>query len=410
MISKNILSAAIANQRQQYEKSQTYPRAGLAEMQFPVFDFVQIVTGIRRCGKSTLSWQVMQNYGEQSLYVKFDVPSLYGFDFSDFCVLDSIIEELGVRSLFLDEIQIVNGWETYVLGKLDSGYSVVVTGSNATMLSRELGTRLTGRHLDKTLYPFSYSEYLGFTRQKVGAYSLKKYMLDGGFPEYLKKKEPSILEQLVDDILYRDIVVRYNIRSVLPLQRLALYLMSNVGNLISANSAKVVAGLKASQTVADYCSYMEDSYLFAFVPKFSYSYKIQQLNPRKVYCVDLGLQNVVSPTFTQDVGHRLENLVYLHLLRQGKQIYYFSEQQHECDFVACDRAVSELSMHIKPSSLVQVCAELTHENQEREYAGLLAAMEYFGQKSGVIVTMNEEDVVQVQDKRIEIVPAWKYVQ
>ena len=150
------------------------------------------IPGVRRCGKSTLVHQIMHKQ-PSSLYLNFDTPNLYGFEMNDFRVLDVIIDERKPEWLFFDEMQVVKGWEIYVRSKLEQGYYVVVTGSNSSMLSRELGTRLTGRHLDYTLYPFSYSEYLGFTQTKASADTLKEYLRIGGMPEYVKTGDPRVI-------------------------------------------------------------------------------------------------------------------------------------------------------------------------------------------------------------------------
>ena len=168
-----------------------------------------------------------------------------------------------------------------------------ITGSNASMLSRELGTKLTGRHITKELFPFSYAEYCGFTGKTIGDSSLYDYLHQGGFPQYLQLDDQDVLTDLVNDIVYRDIAVRYNIRDDHSLKSLLAYLMGNVGNLVSATKLKQILGMKSTSTVSDYFSYFEQTYLINFVPKFSYSYKAQLLNPKKVYLSPLHLSPVM---------------------------------------------------------------------------------------------------------------------
>ena len=379
----------------------SYTRDLLSEIKNVNTKFANIITGIRRCGKSTLVQQLMRRCSDESLYVNFDTPNLFDFQIEDFRVLDEVIEERKAKWLFFDEIQLVKGWEVYVRSKLEQGFNVVVTGSNSTMLSKELGTRLTGRHLDYALYPFSYTEYLGFTKQTASVDTIEKYLDCGGFPEYVQSGDARILTDLISDILYRDILVRYNIKDESAMKSLFVFLMGNIGNLTSANKLVNAIGVKSSATVAAYFSYLENSYLVRFMPKFSYSYKTQMLNPKKVYSIDLGLHKVSSPSFLQDRGRKLENEVYLELLRKGYELYYYSVNGHECDFVACKNNAPEM--------LLQVCERLNHENEKREVAGLLEAMNNLHVEQGVVVTLDQEDLMYVDGRKLRVVPVWKWL-
>lgn len=399
MISKSTLEEVIIWQLEASKKS-TYQRAILSELDLNTPNFAYVISGIRRCGKSTLVHQIMQQH-PSSLYLNFDTPSLYGFEMNDFRVLDTLVDERRPEWLFFDEMQVVQGWEVYVRSKLEQGYRVVVTGSNSSMLSRELGTRLTGRHLSYTLYPFSYSEYLGFRQAKPSADTMREYLRTGGMPEYVKTGEPRIISDLISDILYRDILVRYNLRDEQALKNLFVYLMGNIGNLVSANKLTSVIGVKSSATVGDYFTYLENSFLVKFVSKYSYSYKSQMLNPKKVYSIDLGLHAVSTPSFSQDTGHRLENEVCLELIRKGYELYYFSESQHECDFVLCRNNA--------PEAVVQVCESLTHENEHREVSGLVAAMEHLHLDQGLILTLDQNDLMYNGNREIRVLPVWEWL-
>src|SRR5690606_13879746 len=162
------------------------------------------------------------------------------------------------------------------------------------------------------------------------------YLKDGGFPDFLKLRDPVVLRQLLDDILLRDIAVRYGIRDTASLRRLAVYLISNIGKPVSATKLKSLFGIKATSTLLEYFSYLEDAYLVQFLPKFSYSLQAQIRNPKKVYTIDLGLFTQNSITFTEEEGRRLENLVFLHYRAQGKELFYFSEKK-ECDFIVLEK-------------------------------------------------------------------------
>lgn len=403
MISKSDIIEAIRVQQERMRKFQGYRREILSSLPSLVADYALVISGIRRCGKSTLLAQLSADRyrPDEVLFLNFDTPLLYGFDFNDFRIVDEVIREHeGYTVLFFDEIQVVDGWEVYVRGKLDEGFYVGVTGSNASMLSRELGTKLTGRHITKELFPFSYAEYCGFMKKTVGAESLQDYLHQGGLPQYLQLDNQDVLADLVNDIVYRDIAVRYNIRDDHSLKSLLAYLMGNVGNLVSATKLKQILGMKSTSTVSDYFSYFEQTYLLGFVPKFSYSYKAQLLNPKKVYCVDNGIVSVVSPSFTRDEGRKLENMVFTELRRRCSEIFYYNENRKECDFIVVRNAVPQLA--------IQVCYTLTAENRKREVDGLLDALSFFKMDKGLILTYNQHDKFLVGDKTVEVLPVFEY--
>ena len=179
-----------------------------------------IVTGVRRCGKSTLLQQINKTNNKPSIYLNFEDPRLSGFDLSDFNRLQEIASNEDIKVFFFDEIQNIEKWENYVRFRLDEGDRIFISGSNALMLSKELGTKLTGRHITKELFPFSYQEYLEFTSQQKGAESSGKYLKTGGFPEYLKTALPEILMHAFNDIVMRDIALRHNLKNASILQQL----------------------------------------------------------------------------------------------------------------------------------------------------------------------------------------------
>lgn len=400
MIKKSDLIEAITNQKNVLFTQQSYPRKMLDKIKI-LPHFALVVSGIRRSGKSTLLTQLIEKQGENSyLFLNFDTPLLFEFEFSDFSLLDTIIaENPHIKTLYFDEIQVVEGWEVYVRGKLDSGFDVVVTGSNASLLSRELGTKLTGRHLSKELFPFSFVEFCEFLAKEQNAEAVNDYLMQGGFPQYLQLNEEEILHALINDILYRDIVVRFGIRDDRSIKRLLLFAAGNVGNLITANKLKQSIEVKSAATVQEYLAHLEQAYVIQLLPKFSYSYKVQLANPRKIYFIDNGLQRVITPSFNQDLGRKLENAVFWELRRQFSELYYYNENNKECDFVVCKNST--------PIQLVQVCWELNSENQRREIEGLVDAMQFFNFEYGKIITLDQEDRVLIEGKVIEIIPFWK---
>jgi len=400
MLLKATLNQVIAAQRNNISQHETgLSREALASLP-DLSSHALIVSGIRRCGKSTLLFQLLKNKYQNALYLNFEDPRLYEFEINDFLRLDELIKESNLKVLMFDEIQIVAGWERYIRQKLDEGYKVVVTGSNASLLSRELGTKLTGRHITKELFPFSYKEFNLFTEAIPSEASLLKYLKAGGFPEYLKNQTDEILQYLFEDILVRDIAVRYGLRDVKSLQRLALYLISNVGKLITANRLKGMFDISATSTIMEYLAHLEHAYLLQFVPKFSYSIRKQQINPRKVYAIDTGMVNVNSGSFTEDLGRLFENLVYLHLRRSYIEIYYFSEKG-ECDFVTFNRGTI--------NAIIQVCYDLNQDNLERELNGLIEAMTFFGITEGIIVTLNQKDEIKSKGGTVYVMPCHEWM-
>jgi len=359
-----------------------------------------VISGIRRCGKSTLLRQVSKKLKDFYCF-NFEDPRAVNFELSDFDRLNEALEEEFGKSDYylLDEIQNVEKWELFVRSLLDHKKKVLLTGSNASLLSRELGTRLTGRHIRYELLPFSYEEFLEFRKKKASADTFKEYLICGGFPEYLKEKKIEILHELLNDIVNRDIAVRYNLRNTKVLKELAIYLLTNVGKEFSYNKLKEVFKLGSANTVIDFISHFEDSYLLFTINKFDYSLKKQQVNPKKVYSIDNGMSNANSVTFSEDKGRMLENAVFQQLRREFKEIFYFSNSG-ECDFV-----IKESN---KVTQALQVCYRLTETNKTREIDGLVDALKKFKLDKGIIVTHNQEDSFIVEGKKIKLVPAWKW--
>ena len=400
MKTQEVISSVIDAQKADIDKMPGgLPREILTDV--PVIEnFCSIITGIRRCGKSTLMLQILKKNKGKSLFLKFEDIRLSGFETSDFSRLNAEIERRDVKILFFDEIQIVDQWEIFINQKLNEDYLVFITGSNASLLSRELGTHLTGRHLSSELHPFSYTEFLAFRKLENNINSFNDYLQTGGMPEYIKNNSGIILQHLVDDILYRDIAVRHNIRNVNALREMTVYLVSNIGKPVSARKLTGLFGINSTSTVTDYFSYLKDSYVIDFVPQFDYSIKAQSRNPKKVYAIDLGIYNQIKTTFTEDYGRQLENAVYLHLRRKHKEIFYF-KKNGECDFVVMNKG--------KADRCVQVCYRLDDLNMKRELEGLKSAMDYFGMKEGVIVTHNQSDLFEYEGITIKLVQAMKFL-
>ena len=358
--------------------------------------FATIITGLRRCGKSTLMLQLINSQNEKILYINFEDIRLVDFDPSDFIRLLKVIDEMGAKKLYFDEIQLLEKWEIFVHQLLNQDYQVFITGSNASLLSKELGTHLTGRHLSYELMPFSFSEFLDYHNENPTSEQLKKYARIGGMPEYVKHEESEIILNLLNDILYRDIAVRHSLRDIETLKKLTIYLLTNIGKLVSANKLTDTFGLKSTTTILDYFGFLSNSYVVEFMPMFSYSLKVQNRNPKKVYSLDNGITSTISLNFSEDNGRKLENLVYQQLRRKNQELYYFKGKK-ECDFVVRSKNQS--------IQLIQVCYDLTIDNKDREINGLLEAIDFFELKEGIIVTFDQQEEFLLNDKVIKVIPA-----
>ncbi len=394
------LREIIGNQREEMSRKKTLPRDALSRIR-PVPGFATIATGIRRCGKSTLLHQWAEAEKTPTLSLLFDDLRMAAFSPGDFAVLDRIVAAEKPANLVFDEIQLVEGWERYVRQKLDQGFRVLVTGSNATMLSAELGTRLTGRHLDLELQPFSYGEFLRFTGARASPRSVLSYLERGGFPAYLETKEPEVLRQLVRDIVNRDVAVRHGIKDVRPLETLVAFLLVNMGNRVTPSRLTGALHVNAPSTVLAWFDHFEKTYLVERLERFSDSAKARSLAPKKVYAADTALARIASPSRTPDLGHALENAVGAELRRRGARRFYWADDASECDFV-CTGADGA-------SEAVQVCFELTPDNRERELAGLLGAMRELDLREGTVVTLRQTDFAREGGRTIRIVPAHEWL-
>ncbi|HPX75612.1 MAG TPA: ATP-binding protein [Bacteroidales bacterium] len=401
MITQKIFSSVIDSQQLSFKLKSTGIERELLHQVPQASGFASIISGIRRCGKSTLQLQIKkQFFPTEGLFLNFEDPRLAGIESSDLERLYTEIIARKTKVLFFDEIQIVKGWEIFVNQLLREEFLVYITGSNASLLSKELGTHLTGRHFSTELFPFSYLEFLKFKKLNPNEDSFKEYAQKGGMPDYLRTNYNKYLNDLFDDILIRDIAIRYNIRDVNSLRQLAVYLLSNIGNLASANSLKGMFGIKSSTTILDYFSYLKDAYLIEFVPLYDYSLKKQLRNPQKIYVLDLGIYHQNKIAFSPNEGHILENIVYLQLRRLGKEVFYF-QGNGECDFIATDRGM--------PNELYQVCAEINSLNIDREVNGLFEAMIYFNKTEAYIITQNQTDIFKKDNLTIKAIPAWQWI-
>jgi predicted AAA+ superfamily ATPase len=357
-----------------------------------------IISGLRRAGKSTLLAQMAHRLGQEFFYyLNFEDDRFINFQADDFNDLYHVLVEVfGQRNIFIiDEIQNISGWEHFVRRFMDQGFKFYITGSNAALLSRELGTRLTGRYVPIELFPFSFKEFLTFRNDPIPSVgrmttveaaqlrkALDEYLHLGGIPDALKYPEMSLLRILYDDVLYRDIATRYRIEAVSALKELAFTLMSNPAGLVSYNKLKNQFRLGSVNTIKNYISYLENSWLIFTVNIFDFSVKRQQIAPKKIYGIDLGLINSIGFQFSPNTGKLLENLVYLALRRRFTEIYYYtSPKNYEVDFYLPDMR-----------QLIQVTQNMNDpRTRQRELRAIDVAVQHIKVEQAMILSEDNEE-------------------
>lgn len=374
-----------------------------------------IIKGLRRSGKSTLLKQLISSkFPDSFFYFNFDDDRVFEFTVQDFQMLiETFIELFGQRkNVFFDEIQDVRGWELFINRLLREGYRVFITGSNANLLSHELGTHLTGRHMDLELYPFSFMEYLRAknlqniakgkyntaARAKLSA-EFERYFLIGGMPEVVISEETAILTYLMNDVIQKDIITRYNLRKPSEIKNILRFILSNVSNETTYRSLTIATDSKSENTVKKYIQYLEETYIIFGVNRYDKKLKRRDKNPKKYYSVDNGIVIKNIPTFVENKGRPLENLVAVNLKRIQKEFYFYRDKNgSEVDFVI----PSEKQM-------IQVCYELNQQNRKREIKGFVMARKEIDAEKYLIITMNQEENIQLDEFSIEVKPIWLWL-
>jgi predicted AAA+ superfamily ATPase len=397
---------------------------------------VNDIVGIRRCGKTYYMYQLISELIDKGvpksniLYLNLDDDRLQPLNGDELQLLIETFREMQEISeenrlyLFLDEVQNFPSWERWVKGTYDRKQNVkmVISGSNASLLSQDISTLLTGRHISTRMFPFSFAEFLDYHEVeydlKTLPYSQDKpqmkrmfneYLEKGGFPEtivYPLVQHRETLQSYFDDIIYRDIISRYGVRNPLIFKDLALFCISNIAKPHTYNSLRRLFANYSSlstDTIIDYIAYLEDAFLLFSVTHYEESLKQQMNKPRKLYCIDTGMINAVSFKLSSDIGRLYENITFLHILRSGKETYYWQNQKgHEVDFV--------IKEGLEPTGLIQVCSDLSNpETKEREINGLLAGMKNFRIKEGTIITADVFGEEKVNGGKIKYVPLWYWL-
>jgi uncharacterized protein len=377
---------------------------------------ILIITGIRRCGKSVLLQQMRDKMDEKDFFFNFDDERLVNFKLEDFATLQECFFELfgEQHTYYFDEIQNVAGWETFVRRLYNEGNKVVVTGSNARMLSRELGTHLTGRYISVEVYPFSFAEYLQLRQiepsqkdfyllsgRSILLERFRDFLEKGGFPKYLQTESVRYLSSLYESIVFRDVMARNGLTNDKEIQELVFYLASNATKRVTYSSLGKTIGIRHPETIKNYLEYIQQTYIIFQLLKYAPSVKTQMLSPKKVYFIDNALVSRMGFNATDNVGVKLENVVFIELKRRGYSLFYHADKK-ECDFLVREGG--------RITQAYQVTVKMEDEKtRKREIEGLQEAMDAYQLSEGYIITMDEQEELVVDGKAIHVVPAWEWM-
>lgn len=422
MLDKRIIEQVLAEQQLELANLSSKalwarPEEQLVELDS---DMAQVVIGVRRCGKSTLCYNVLKENGELFAYANFDDERFEEMTSKDLnTVLEVLYKMYGdFKLLFLDEIQNVEGWHLFVNRILRQGMRVILTGSNAKLLSGELATHLTGRHDKIELFPFSFADYckckeidLKSPTTKAEAFrrsAFDEYLRQGGFPELLhKKNKKGYVSNLVDNILKRDIEQRHKIKYVRAFEQLANHLLNISPAVVVEKDLAKLFGFKSHHTVDNYIGYLKEAYLLAGLQKYSTKSKLRVRN-EKVYPIDVALMDGREDAMVgENLGWRLETIVFIELLRRNKplerDVYYFkNDDGYEADFVVCKGD--------KVEEVYQVSYDLTKEKtRAREIRGLLTASKHTRCDNLFLITDVERAEFEQEGKLIKIIPAYEWL-
>lgn len=377
---------------------------------------IKLITGPRRVGKSTQALLMLRN--KNFAYLNFDNRSL--LDAWDANIVMRTLEDVypGYEYLLLDEVQNLTGWDLWVSELYRQGKNLVITGSNAKMLSSEMATVLTGKYLQVEMLPFSLEEF--FDWNKLDLHSLKTeqeadaivladdYMRNGGYPEVVASRQltRSYLDTLFDSIVWKDVAKRHNVRNVTDLNDLAMYLVTNFCNPLSANELTEELGLSSVNTTKKFMDYLHEPYLFYYLPRYNNKLKLMKKAPRKVYVVDNGFVAAKAFSLSDNLGRLLENQVFIELIRRGYDadktlFYYRSRNDKEVDFV--------LRKGTRIERLVQVCFDMSSaKTEKREVDSLIECAGELKCNNLVIVTYNDERTIEKEEYSISVVPISKF--
>ena len=423
MIDEKLILQVLSEQK---EEVKNYPiKQWVVRQEEELFEFdsplAQVVIGVRRSGKSTLCHKVLQNHGIEYAYANLDDDRLAKMEIEDLNKLLSCLYMLygtNFRYLFLDEIQNVEGWHLFVNRLLRTGIHVFVTGSNARLLSSELATHLTGRYNEIRLFPFSFAEYCNYKKVPTQGMTTKEnaelkraffdYINEGGFPELqLIHNKRSYVQSLIDAILNKDIKIRYKVRDMDALSKIATQLIRNACQIVNYESLAKELDL-SDKTVKKYVDYLRQAFLIQLLPKHSFKSK-GRTSGEKAYIVDTGLENNREYSMAgENVGWRLENVIYIELLRrcykQFYDVYYYrpTARQKEVDFVVCNQN--------KAIELIQVAYDIEDPKTfERETSALVKTADALHCDNLKLIAFADSRSVTIDGKIIQIVSAIEWL-
>ncbi len=373
---------------------------------------IKLITGPRRTGKSTEALLILKD--KNFAYLNFDDGKLLKA-WDDDLVWESLqLVYPNFDYLLLDEVQNLDGWDLWVSKLYRQGINLVITGSNAKLLSSEMATLLTGRYIQIEMFPFSLAEFFAWNHKSLSEILpedlllTNDYLHHGGYPETVVARSltQNYLSTLFDSIIWKDIAKRHNVRNVEDLNNLAMYLVSNFCNPLSANMLAEELGLSSVATTKKFMGYLQEPYLFYYLPRYNNKLKLMKKAPQKVYVVDNGFVEAKAFNLSENLGRLLENQVFIELVRRGydteKSLFYYrSRNDKETDFV------TRRGTHI--DSLIQVCYDLSSEKTlRREVDSLIECAGELKCENLVIVTMNEERVIEKNGHEIKVVPIHKF--
>ena len=373
---------------------------------------IKLITGPRRVGKSTQALLMLRN--KNFAYLNFDNYSL--LEEWDANIVMRMLDDVypGYEYILLDEVQNLEGWDLWVSELYRLGKNLVITGSNAKMLSSEMATVLTGKYLQVEMLPFSLEEFFDWNKldlhelepeQKTDSLALSDdYLRNGGYPEVVASRQltRSYLDTLFDSIIWKDVAKRHNVRNVTDLNNLAMYLVSNFCNLVSANDITIELGLSSVNTTKKYMDYLREPYLFYFLSRYNNKLKLMKKAPRKVYVVDNGFVASKAFALSDNLGRLLENQVFIELVRRGYDVektmfYYRSRNDKEVDFV--------LRKGTQIERLVQVCYDMSNlKTEKREVDSIVECAGELKCDNLVIITYNEKRTIEKDEYTIKVVP------
>ena len=377
---------------------------------------IKLITGPRRVGKSTQALLMLRN--KNFAYLNFDSQPL--LDTWDANLVMRMLDDVypGYEYLLLDEVQNLDGWDLWVGELYRLGKNLGIPGSNAKMLSSEMATVLTGKYLQVEMLPFRLEDFFDCNKYNIHKLAQEQqmeatvltddYLRNGGYPEVVASRQltRNYLDTLFDSIVWKDVAKRHNVRNITDLNDLAMYMVSNFCNPLSATELTEELGFSSVNTTKKFMDYLHEPYLFYYLPRYNNKLKLMKKAPRKIYVVDNGFVAAKAFSLSDNLGRLLENQVFIELIRRGydtdkTMFYYRSRNDKEVDFVL------RKGSHIE--RLVQVCYDMSSpKTSKREVDSLVECAVELKCDNLVIVTNNDEHIIEKDGYKIDVIPVSKF--